>query len=100
MAQTAAWRSLMPASTTDNNEDQEIMARLADIRRRRMSTFSPRTLAWLALPPGWTEPLAVRCEFPHQYSGLRDFLTQARKAGLCEVSADTSEMLSFWMPAN
>jgi hypothetical protein len=94
----------MPDSLSDDDEDQELLARVAAARKRRLNSFPPSTLAWLALPPGWTEGLAHTCKFPRQQSNLREFITQACNAGLCEVSesipGNHSEEWSFWMPSH
>src|SRR6476620_1376890 len=50
---------------------------------RSYSAFDPETLAWLALPPVWTHPLAEACRFPTSDTPLVEFLKRAEAEGLC-----------------
>jgi HEAT repeat protein len=77
----------MDAHTDSNKEfEAELEKRLAEMRRGRIEQFDPRSLAWLALAPAWTERLAVDCRFPPGRQTLADFLKQATDAGLCAQS--------------
>ncbi|HKG22042.1 MAG TPA: hypothetical protein VKC34_09095, partial [Blastocatellia bacterium] len=72
-------------------------------RLEELGLFDPRSLAWLALAPAWTEQLAARCEFPTgNFTSLTEFLSRAEAAGLCtrntSTDIDGSQMSHFWMP--
>src|SRR5690242_20172167 len=80
---------------------------LADINRRRFKAYSPEPLAWLALPPAWTENLASACTFPTGSADLEDFLERAAKARLCtrdpeakveEATCESARTLSALWP--
>lgn len=79
---------------------QEIEER---VRRSRVARFDTQSLAWLALPPAWTEPLAVSCKFPIGSStSLSQFMDRAQAAGLLTVQTeawgDSEPVRHFWMP--
>jgi hypothetical protein len=71
-------------------------------RRRLVDGFNREALAWLALVPAWTEPLARICNFPAGEGGLDEFLTRASQAGFCmrqeATEAGAGKVLMFWMP--
>jgi hypothetical protein len=90
----------------------------AEQRAELLSSFDPRGLAWLALPPTWTERLAAACHFPVAGESLERLLDRMEMAGLCNRSdpseppetdglpdaliqqaSVTEEERFFWMPA-
>ena len=78
----------------------EIRKELDDQFQRRFAQFDSESLAWLALVPAWTEPLAEACRLPTDELGLAPFLDRASGAGFCtrRASTPTAAGGSFWMP--
>ena len=74
---------------------------LANAMKSRFQRFDPESLAWLVLPPAWTETVARTCDFPTGTLNLDAFLDEARAAGLCErgqfVFHDGQTDRSFWI---
>ncbi|HEX4966020.1 MAG TPA: ATP-binding protein [Thermoanaerobaculia bacterium] len=60
----------------------EIRETLAEIRKQRQEAVDDRTLAWLALVPLWTAPLAQDCGFLRDHQPLQNFLDNAEASGL------------------
>ena len=79
---------------------KEVQAQLAEMRRESFENFPPESLAWLALPPAWTESLAKTCGFPVKLVG--DFIASTHAFGLCaeasEAGSDGRAHREFWMP--
>ncbi len=67
----------------------EIAEALAGIEQARFAAFPHESLAWLALPPAWTEQLAHACRFP-QRPELEAFLDAAVKAKLCSRDPESA----------
>ena len=69
---------------------------LAESRRERISRFRPDMLAWLALPPRWTDRLAQQAGFP----GWDDtFPTAAANEGLCARTEASPDDRPQWYAA-
>src|SRR5262245_28112440 len=68
--------------------------------QEKFGLFDRESLAWLALVPAWTEPLAEACGLPTRDLGLATFLERASGAGFCtrRASTPTAAGSSFWMP--
>jgi hypothetical protein len=78
---------------------QQVQRELALLQIKRLGSFDVRTLAWLALPPGWTVELANSCSFPAGEEGLAGFLKNAEQAGVLQIQkAEGEEYTDFWVP--
>ena len=96
---------------TEESIAARVQQKLARIRERRSELIGERALAWLALVPVWSVPVASACRFPSGDKSLEEFLTTAEAIGLV-VQERPSEMVSariaaalqrnyehqFWMP--
>ena len=80
----------------------EAMDYLREMRSRRTEQLDPEALAWLALVPDWTEPLAEACKFPTRSLTLSAFIDLAGELDLCAegpaMSPDGRRTRRFWMP--
>ncbi len=77
----------------------EVRKALDDQFQKQFVGFTMDSLAWLALPPAWTEPLAEATHFPTDALPLSQFLDRAHAAGFCVRRASTAAgASSFWMP--
>ena len=79
---------------------EEIQRELDAQFQQQFAQFGRESLAWLALPPAWTEPLAEASNFPTDTLGLSPFLDRAANAGFCVRRAGSSSESggSFWVP--
>jgi predicted acylesterase/phospholipase RssA len=94
-----------PVEKDDSELKRVIQEIKEEVRRSRVTRFDTQSLAWLALPPAWTEPLAASCKFPIGSStSLLQFVDRARAAGLLTVQTETQgesePVRHFWMPDN
>jgi len=80
--------------------DEKLRSELDSHFQQLFVRFSKESLAWLALPPAWTGPLAEACRFPTGDLGLLPFLDRASGAGFCtrRASSPTAAGFSFWVP--
>ncbi len=80
--------------------EQEFQRQLAALQSRRYSGLEPRSIAWLALPPGWTLGLAQACGFPTGRGvQLVDYLKQLQAAGLVQLQ-ESAGRTDFWVTYN
>jgi hypothetical protein len=56
---------------------------VAASRRENVDRCGPEALAWLTLPPVWTEELAAKVPFPESRLSLTEFLAECEKLGWC-----------------
>ncbi|HEX8863674.1 MAG TPA: hypothetical protein VGC06_32145, partial [Actinomycetes bacterium] len=61
----------------------ELHAELERVRERRVDELGPEALAWLALPPVWTDRVARACGFPERPLPLEELLARAEAVGWC-----------------
>jgi hypothetical protein len=89
----------------------EVAETLAAMQQNRAKRMSDQDLAWLALVPVWTLPIADKAEFKGGGKALREFLKHAEELGLVAqqlpgelLSSRVAEALQrnadhqFWMP--
>ncbi len=79
--------------------DRRIEERYTELRR---SALESRSVLWLALPPEWTEELAIECEFPLGDRDLDGLLLWAQELNLCKVRRERTiadlKRVRFWVP--
>ena len=89
----------------------EIAATLESMQRSRAGRIEDRDLAWLAVVPVWTVPLARAAGYPGEGKSIEEFLATAEALGLV-AQAGPEEFVSrrveaalhrnldhqFWMP--
>jgi hypothetical protein len=89
-------------SEGESDLDATLQRRIAEMRRSLMSELSAKSVAWLALPPGWTKTLAKICGFPLANRLMDEFLRKAETSGLCRQSViedlEGRQEIEFWMP--
>lgn len=68
---------------TETAVDAMLQAELERARGRRVSELGEEALAWLALPPVWTDRVARACGFPEVPVALEDLLARAEAVGWC-----------------
>jgi hypothetical protein len=56
---------------------------VAASRRENVDRCGHEALAWLTLPPAWTEELAAAVPFPESRLSRTEFLTECEKLGWC-----------------
>lgn len=61
----------------------ELHAELERVRERRVDELGAEALAWLALPPVWTDRVARACGFPESPLPLEELLARAEAVGWC-----------------
>lgn len=61
----------------------ELHAELERVRERRVDELGAEALAWLALPPVWTDRVARACGFPERPLPLEELLARAEAVGWC-----------------
>ena len=77
----------MTAETKDFRQDLE--DRLTTSRRENVDRCGAEALAWLVLPPVWTEELAREVSFPEDPLPQAQFLAECEKLGWCVRRPDS-----------
>src|SRR6516164_2202194 len=77
----------MTAETKDFRQDLE--DRLIVRRRENVDRCGAEALAWLVLPPVWTEELAREVPFPESPLPQAEFLAECEKLGWCVRRPDS-----------
>src|SRR5262245_31216527 len=91
--------------------ESEVAETLAAMQQNRAKRISDQDLAWLALVPVWTVPIADKAGFKGGGKALREFLKHAEELGVVAqqlpgelLSSRVAEALQrnadhqFWMP--
>jgi hypothetical protein len=80
----------------DANRERAQKSRLEQIEK-----LDAESLAWLALPPVWTDSLAEACSFPSGKQGLTSFVRRVESVNLCSskesIGVDGGKVFQFWM---
>lgn len=69
--------------STISQDLEKLHAALLNFKHKQLEPFLPESLAWLCLPPVWTEELASKLDFPVKSETLSELLTQMEKEKLC-----------------
>jgi hypothetical protein len=79
------------ADTAAAEEHLRFTTQLAALRQEQFSEFDDASLAWLAMPPAWTELLAEAAQFPTGSLKLPEFLDQTERARIAWRGPRTGE---------